>query len=185
MNLNIIQHELNRLYQYYDFYPFEGIDGLTPETFNTEIGEQTSQFLNLARLFFSELAQEANTRKDNIYNHLTDSLGTEGIFQLKQKYYNNKLADIVTNRTAINKIVEMDDRMVRKKDPIFMMPESNIARAHFFAPFKMINGRYIETKWFNLFFIWLTTVVLYVTLVLDLLRRIITYFETLKLRKKK
>lgn len=185
VNLNIIQNELNRLYQYYDFYPFEGIDGLTPETFNTEIGEQTSQFLNLARLFFSELAQEANTRKDNIYNHLTDSLGTEGIFQLKQKYYNNKLADIVTNRTAINKIVEMDDRMVRKKDPIFMMPESNIARAHFFAPFKMINGRYIETKWFNLFFIWLTTVVLYVTLVLDLLRRIITYFETIKLRKKK
>jgi hypothetical protein len=184
-NLAIIQNELNRLYRFYDFYPYEGIEDLTPERFTPEVGEQTTEFLNLAKIFFSEIAQEANSRKDNIYNNLVDSLGTDGVYRFKQKYYNNKLADIVTNRTAVNKIVEMDDRMVRKKDPIFMMPESNVGRAHFYAPYKMINGKYIETKWFNLFFIWLTTIALYLTLIMDLLRKVITYFENIKLRKER
>ncbi len=182
-NLTIVQHELNRLYRFYDFYPYEGMEDLTPEQFTNEIGEQTIEFLNLAKTFFTEMAQEANARKDNIYNNLADSLGTDRIYRFKQAYYNNKLADIVTNRTAVNKIVEMGDRLVRKKDPIFMMPESNLGRAHFYAPYKMINGRYIETKWFNIFFIWLTTLVLYLTLIMDLLRRIITYFENVKLRR--
>ncbi len=182
-NLTIIQNELNRLYRFYDFYPYEGIEDLTRERFTAEVGEQTAEFLNLAKIFYSEMAQEANNRKDNIYNRLTDSLGADGAYQFKQIYYNNKLADIVTNRTAVNKIVEMDDRLVRKKDPVFMMPESNVGRAHFYAPFKMINGRYIETKWFNLFFIWLTSIVFYLTLIMDLLRKVITYFEKIKLRK--
>lgn len=184
VNLTIIKTELNRLYRFYDFYPYEGIEDLSPGRFTQEIGEQTAEFLNLATLFFSEMAQEANNRKDNIYNNLADSLGVNGVYQFKQKYYNNKLADIVTNRTAVNKIVAKDDRLVRKKDPIFMMPESNVGRAHFYAPYKMINGRYIETKWFNLFFIWLTTLMFYLTLIMDLLRKIITYFENIKLRKK-
>ncbi len=184
-NLTILKNELNRLYRFYDFYPYEGIEDLTPDRFTPEVGEQTAEFLNLAKLFFSEIAQEANNRKDNIYNKLVDSLGANGVYQFKQKYYNNKLADFVTNRTAVNKIVEMDDRLVRKKDPVFMMPESNVGRAHFYAPYKMINGRYIETKWFNLFFIWLTTIVLYLTLIMDLLRKVITYFENIKLRKER
>ncbi len=184
-NLTIIQHELNRLYRFYDFYPYEGIENLTPERFTHEIGEQTVEFLNLAKIFFSEIAQEANNRKDNIYNNLADSLGTDGMYRFKQAYYNNKLADIVTNRTEVNKIVEMDDRLVRKMDPVFMMPESNVGRAHFYAPYKMINGRYIETKWFNIFFIWLTILVFYLTLIMDLLRRIITYFEHIKLRRER
>lgn len=185
VNLDKIRNELNRLYQFYDFYPFEGIENLTPDTFTPEVGDQILEFLNLANFFFSELAQESNSNKDEIYNHIVDSLGIEGIFQLKQRNYNNKLADIVTNRTAVTKIVEHEDRFVRKKDPVFMMPESNLGRAHFYAPFKMINGRYIETKWFNLFIIWLTSITLYLTLIMDLLRKILTYFETARLRKNK
>jgi hypothetical protein len=184
-NLNKIRNELNRLYQFYNFYPFEEIDNLTPELFTPEVGEQILEFLNLANYFFSELAQEASARKDHIYNHLVDSLGLDEMFRLKQNNYNNKMADIVTNRTAVTKIVEYEDGFIRKKDPVFMMPESNLGRAHFYAPYKMINGRYIETKWFNLFIIWLTTIVLYLTLLMDILRKIITYFETLKLRRTK
>jgi len=184
-NLNKIQTELNRLYQFYNFYPFEGIENLNSENFTPEVGDQTIEFLNLAKLFFSEAAQEANNNKDNTFNHLADSIGTDKIYQLKQKNYNNKLADIVTSRTSVTKIVEHEDRFVRKKDPIFMMPESNLGRAHFYAPYKMINGRYIETKWFNLFIIWLTIIALYLTLIMDVLRKILTYFETAKLRRNK
>ncbi|UCG26671.1 MAG: ATP-binding cassette domain-containing protein [Bacteroidales bacterium] len=182
-NLAILKNELIRFERFYNFFPFDRIDDLTVQLFHPDLVEEMHIFLDLAKSNFSDIAQEANIRKDEVYNHLVDSLGSDEIFNLKQKYYNNKLADIVTNRTGIIKIAELEDRFVRKKDPIFMMPESNLGRAHFYAPFKVINERPIETIWFNLFFIWLTTIILYFALLFDLLRKVISYFENLRLRK--
>ena len=182
-NLTILKNELIRFERFYGFFPFDRINDLAVESFHPDLVEEMHIFLDLAKNNFSDIAQEATRRKDEEYNRLVDSLGSGNFFRLKQRYYNNKLADIVTNRTGIIKIVELEDRFVRKKDPVFMMPESNAGRAHFYAPYKIINERPIETIWFNLFFIWLMTIVLYFALLFDLLRKIITYFENLRLRR--
>lgn len=182
-NLKIVQNELSRLPQLYDLPPFEHIQDLTRENFNPEIAEETNGFFYFVKMQFNELAQEANAGKDQLFERLTDSLGNDGVFKFKQQFYNKKIADIVTNRNELRKIYEVEDQLIRKKDPIFMYPESNIGRAHLFSPVKIINERNIETIWFNLFFIWLTTIVIYFALLFDILRKIITYFENIKLRK--
>ncbi len=182
-NLKIVQNELSRLPQLYDLPPFEHVQNLTCENFNPEIAEETNGFFYYVKMQFNELALEANARKDRLFERLTDSLGNDGVFKFKQQFYNKKIADIVTNRNELIKIYEDEDQLIRKKDPIFMYPESNIGRAHLFSPVKIINERNIETIWFNLFFIWLTTIVMYFALLFDILRKIITYFENIKLRK--
>ncbi len=184
-NLKIVQNELSRLPQLHDLPPFEHIQDLTRENFNPEIAEETNGFFYFVKMQFNELAQEANARKDQSFERLIDSLGHDGVFKFKQQFYNKKIADIVTNRNELRKIYEDEDQLIRKKDPIFMYPESNIGRAHLFSPVKIINERNIETIWFNLFFIWLTTIVIYFALLFDVLRKIITYFENIKLRKAK
>jgi len=41
----------------------------------------------------------------------------------------------------------------------------------------MINGRLIHTLWFNVIFIWFTTSLLYLTLYLDSLRKLVRFLQ--------
>jgi ABC-type multidrug transport system ATPase subunit len=186
-NLGIIRNELTRLSQLHDLPPFEEqTRNLTPESFNPEIADEiTSGVFYFIKMHFNELAQEANDGRDELYKRLTDSLGNEEVIKFRQNYCNDKIEEIVTNRNELRKIFEDEDQLIRKKDPIFMYPESNVGRAHFFSPVKIINERHIETIWFNLFIIWLTATVMYFTLLFDILRKVITYFESIRLRRDK
>jgi hypothetical protein len=111
-------------------------------------------------------------------------MGEDGVFRLRQDYYNDNLADLVLNKSAENKIIEGKGLLIRKKDPIFMLPESNNGNGHFYAPVKIIFGWQIDTFWFNFCVIWFMSAILYFTLLYDLIRRIIGYFERMKFRKK-
>ena len=65
-----------------------------------------------------------------------------------------------------------------------MIPESRTGRAHLYAPEKQLGNERIDTFWFNIVFIWITSLVLYVVLYFDLLRMLVTYFEGIRLRKR-
>lgn len=64
-----------------------------------------------------------------------------------------------------------------------MMPTGKWGRAHFYAPVKKLGPLSINTPLFNMLVVWLAMAFLYVTLYLDVLRRIIRYFEITRLRK--
>ena len=64
-----------------------------------------------------------------------------------------------------------------------MLPNHPWGRAHFYAPMKYFNGQYVKTLWFNLAVIWLFSLVLLITLQADLLRKLIDYFESIKLSR--
>jgi hypothetical protein len=65
-----------------------------------------------------------------------------------------------------------------------MEPISKFGRAHFYAPVKKLGGLTIDTYLFNFLFIWVTALLFYLTLVFDILRRIVTWAEKIKLLKK-
>ncbi len=186
--LEIIKNELDKLpvNPDFDLPPFEHNDYINEEGFTPELAEEINGYLYfIARTHFIDLANQAITSKENTYRELVDSLGKDAMLLLKQRYYNNKIADIVTNKNRIDKIIKTGNELVRKKDPVFMMPESNIGRAHFYAPVKIINNQMVETIWFNIIFIWLTSTILYFALLADVLRKLMNYFENIKLRRKK
>ncbi|MFA5727762.1 MAG: hypothetical protein WC886_08995, partial [Saccharofermentanaceae bacterium] len=107
-----------------------------------------------------------------------------GAFKFKQANYNENIADLVLNKSAENKIIEGKGKLIRKKDPIFMDPVSRDGRAHFYAPVKFVGSWQIDTFWFNVAVIWLMSIVLYLTLIYDVLRRIINWFDRLKYKRK-
>jgi hypothetical protein len=114
---------------------------------------------------------------------MVGEMGEQAVYKLRQDYHNEKLTDYVTNRLEITKIVDINNRLYQKRDPIFMIPEHNAGRAHFYAPFKKFNNQLYDTKWFNLIVLWLFTFLLYILLLLDIFRKVFEYFTTLKLRK--
>lgn len=180
--LKIIKNELKKLPVSFELPPFDQIDLIEKENFTPELAEEINGYLYFVRMHFIDLANQAVERKENKYQDLVDSLGKEAMVSLKQKYYNYQVADVVMNKNEIEKIIEIENELVRKKDPVFMIPESNIGRAHFYAPVKIINNQMVETIWFNIIFIWLTSTVLYFALLADVLRKLMNYFENVKLR---
>ena len=95
--------------------------------------------------------------------------------------YNETLADIVLNRFGTIKIYETDKKLIQKADPVLMRPGSRYGRAHFYAPFKMLGNTVVDTLLFNTGAIWLMTIVLFVTLYLDVLKRFIYFLESLRI----
>jgi len=183
----LIQNEISKLTDDAGFAAFPNIDKLNIKDFNLEILEQTRQYLDGIKLHFMGLSSESGYKKDFQYSRLVDSLGRDGVYEFKQSYFNQALADLVLNRTEVNKMVQIDLQLIQKKDPIFMYPDSKVGRAHFYAPVKRIGNYYIDTYWFNLVIIWLGTALLFLTLWADLLRKLVDFFESLKLvhREKK
>jgi ABC-type multidrug transport system ATPase subunit len=100
----------------------------------------------------------------------------------KDRFYNESLADLVKNVSVKDRIIEFDGRLYQQINPIFLDPKPANAldyRTHFFAPQKNLLGRMVSTFWFNALVVWLMTLILYVTLYLEALRRLINSFDGL------
>ncbi len=180
-DLLIVSNEFKKLEANQNVPPFELISKLNEDSISIEILEESLGYLMFLSLHFTELGSEAELRKDHIYDSLRIVMGAEELITFQENYYNNKLADIVTNRTGIRKIYETKKELIQKYGPIFIMPTNRWGRAQFFAPYKKLNHQIVETKWYNLVVIWMGVVMLYFTLVLDGLRKLLTYFKNLRI----
>ncbi len=106
----------------------------------------------------------------------------------RDKFHNEHLDDIVRNIYEKNKILRFNEKLVRQEEPIYLEPDdSNFIgfRSHFYAPYKYFLGHKFETFWFNIFVIWAMSLLLYIPLYYDHLRRIVEFFGDLNFNKKK
>ncbi len=93
---------------------------------------------------------------------------------LEQQHTNNSLKDLVTKRNELTKVVEINDRLIQRSDPIFQ--DATDFRAHFYAPRKVVFGKYIDTYLFNVITLWMMTVVLIIILHVNGLKRFLKLF---------
>ncbi|HEY9044686.1 MAG TPA: ATP-binding cassette domain-containing protein [Ohtaekwangia sp.] len=101
---------------------------------------------------------------------------------LKNRYYNESLADLVKNISEKERIIEYKGELIQQINPIFQDPKSVGPldyRAPFFAPVKKLFGQSISTYLFDILMIWLMTIILYVTLYFELLRKLINAFDNI------
>jgi len=151
---------------------------------NTATLEQVKKYFAELRSYYSIKHQRISDKKDQKFNDLVEDLGSrDAVYKLKDNYHNKGLADLVTNQKQLEKIIELPDRMWQRKDPIFKFPESKFGRAHLYAPVKRIGSTYIDTFYFNLLVIWLTTLLLYIALRRDWLKKLLTKFNFSMARK--
>lgn len=176
-NLKLLYNEIKNFPKYNGLYPFEYIDSLNMQSFNETTGDELLDYLTYVRLQFLGKLEEGNRLKDSIYNSLLTRLGENGVYRLKTGSYNSRLADIVQNKNDLVKYIEVDNRIIPKKDPIYVLPESDYGRAHFYAAYKRLNGQYIDTLWFNLVVLWLMSFVLYAILLVNGVAKTLEFFS--------
>lgn len=182
-NLNILRNEILVLTHRGDVPPFEFTQQLNTTSFTSEMSDELAGYLYFVRLTYNNIASKARNQRDSIYTALSDSVGSQAVQDLRRKNYNKTLADWVLNTHEVSKYLETDGRVIRKFEPIFMIPEHNWGRAHFYAPVKRFNNQYVDTIWFNLAVIWMASMLLFVTLQVNLLGNVISYFERMRLNR--
>ncbi len=110
--------------------------------------------------------------------------GIQAYTTFRNKYDNKSLSGLVLDRYAHHMVVEKDGRMIRKYQPAYMKPTSRFGRAHLYASNKQIGKLEIDTLWYNVIAIWLYSLLLYLTLRTDLLRKVVTSSERRRLTRK-
>jgi len=132
---------------------------------------------------FNSLATKAGNKKDAKFVELVNNIGKDAAFKLKEDNYNKSLAEIVLNKMQLKKIIELDGELIQKKDPVFMEATSNFGRAQFYSSEKKVLGYVFDTFWFNLSVIWLGTFMLYIALLANLLKKVLSFIESIKFRR--
>jgi len=107
------------------------------------------------------------------------------LYEAKRKaYHNESISDLAVKAFEKNKILQYRDELVIQIDPVFRDPIPNHAldiRSHFLAPRKHFMGVYFDTFWFNITIIWIMTLVLYITLYYESLKKFLELFSKIRM----
>jgi len=183
-NLKLLKNEIEKeqVRTGLDFGSFHQLD---TASFNEIILNKTQDYIEKLDTYYSMQFQKANNEKENIIRYLLNT-NPELYRNKRNAYHNESVADQVKKVFEKNKIIEYNHELIQQVDPIYKDPDIDgflNFRSHFFAPRKYFAGRYFNTFWFNLSFVWFLTVVLYFTLYFDVLKKILELPEKVKFKK--
>ncbi len=124
--------------------------------------------------------KKASSGRDEVYSNLLEQFGSkEHLFTYKQEHHNEAIEQIVLNRRELHKIIDYNQELIQLKDPIFQTPENKSGRAQLYASRKRVGNYLVDTFWFNVIIVWLTSLFFYFTLYFDVIRRGILLIEIL------
>lgn len=170
-NLELLRNEISKEVTANNKVPFKFIDKLYFETMTPQVVLAVEDYIDQLNKYLIKKYNKANSEKDKILSSLqkTDS-DKQKLILLKKNYYNENLSEFVTNSNSLDRIVEYDNHLYQKIDPVFQDPTKDFIKAHFYAPRKKVFGQFFPTFWVNVSVIWIMSILLYITL----------YFKALK-----
>jgi hypothetical protein len=183
-DLRIISNETKYLLEKYPQVTLQVSGQLNPESFDEEMYQGYTAYIEDLTSYVRRLMRALNMKITETQTTLMNETGNlDAYSKLEKNNYNKKLSDMVLDHNNLTFLVLKDDHYIRKYEPIYQIPTSPTGRAHLYAPVKRLGNAQLDTLWFNVIFIWFTTMLLYITLYFDLLRKILTFTESVRLRK--
>lgn len=168
---------------------FEKVDldkELTPETYSKLRGLALDNAIEQFRKHYQKVYNDNVTlieKKMAFYEKNGFNINDE-----KDRYHNESLSDLVKNVATKNRLLEYNGTLVQQINPIFQSPQPKSLldyRTSFFFPEKNLLGATVSTYVFNLLVIWAMTLILYVLLYFEVLRKMIESFGKVNIPKRK
>ena len=164
---------------------FPNLQRLNLRDINPEVIDSARKFIKTLNKIYIRIYNNANDSKDNLIRANEKTPADKYRFlELKRAYHNEKLTEFVENNTELIRIIEYKGRLFQKSDPIYLDPTHPFIKAHFYAPRKMIFGRYYSTFVVNVIVIWMFSLFLYLLLYFRVLKRILDFIEQLAASRK-
>jgi len=196
-NLILLRNEILNEKENIPEIPFNILNQLHPDSFTMEVADQTREYLQRLNSYYRNKFLIANKEKENIINYWLET--NPKLYRNKRNaYHNESVSDIVKKVFEKNKILEYKHRLFQQINPIYMDPNvsgllspSSLVRfiskfrirSHFFAPKKHFMGKFFDTYWFNMTFIWFLTTILYITLYYEHLKKLLNISDRIKFKK--
>ncbi len=172
-DLKLIQNEVTKELFWVPDIPFDAAS-LVPENITQELLDKLDIHLKkLDEHYAGEFARANNQRENMVLYFMEEKPGMYNM--MKDLYHNESVEEHVRKVFEKHKMVEYRHNIIQQIDPVYKdpFPKHFLSfRSHFFAPRKYFAGRYIETFWFNMGFIWFLTVLLYFMLYFEVITRI-------------
>jgi ABC-type multidrug transport system ATPase subunit len=150
----------------------------TPASMTPALNSALEAFLQAYKAHYQDRYNRTVTRREKAALDFENEGHT--LTGSKNDYYNESLADLVRNVSVKDRIIEFKGELIQQINPVFLDPKPAHAldyRAQFFAANKNLLGSTVTTFKFNLLVIWLMTLILYVTLYFEWLRKFIDLFD--------
>ncbi len=128
-----------------------------------------------------------NKERQNIQNIIKD-IGIVKYKELQSNYSNDALTQIATNKTETNKFIIDNFEIFQNDNPIYNDPKGvPFFDTHYYAPYKYIFGYKFKTYTANLITLWAISLITYIALYFDILKKVIMLFQQIwdRLRRKK
>lgn len=183
--LKLIRNEIRKeLVHTGHLFKFEKLNRLALEHLDISLLNEVESYLNDLKSYYNKMYNATSDIKDAKVSELTKSLGSvTALNDMMYNHRNQSLADAVMDKKELTKIIEVDGELIQQQDPIYM--DAAGFRAHFYAPRKVLFGKYYDTFIVNVLVLWLMTVFLAITLYFDVFRGVMNFFGKFSLGKKR
>ncbi|MBA4057612.1 MAG: ABC transporter ATP-binding protein, partial [Marivirga sp.] len=176
-SLSLLQREITNELKFIGGEKFPAVDSLVIGQIDSLLLQKTSKFLMSLRQYYSLKMKKISEQRENLIAELTNTPAKALQYEAnKTKYANKAVTDAVENISSPQRIVEYKGTLVQKIYPIYLNDHkpANLFdfSANLYQPSKHFAGVYIDTLYFNLIIIWLMTLMLFITLYLDALKRL-------------
>ncbi len=188
--LDLLRNEISDEIERVGTEKFPEVDHLITGKFDSVVYKQTKDFLSVLRRYYGIRSSNAKKEREELVASLTDTPEKLKKFEeMHLKYENSSVISMVENSNEINRIVEWEGRFIQRFYPIYFedhRPRNRFDfQANFFVPTKYFLGRVFDTFYFNLCVIWAMTILLYLTLYFDLLKKGVHALEMWRKYRKK
>jgi ABC-type multidrug transport system ATPase subunit len=174
-DLKLIKNELAKENILVPNMTFEQMNELDTGKVNDELLKQLKLHLSKLDNYYSREFVIASSQRENMILSYIEK-DPELYNRYKDEYQNESVEEHVRKVFEKNKMVEHNNGLIQQIDPIYKDPFPRNwfgFRSHFFAPRKYFMGTYFDTYWFNIGFIWFLSVIFYINLYFDLLKKLI------------
>ncbi len=162
---------------------FDKFDRLSLNTIDEPTVYAIFDYLDRLKNHYSDIYNTQSQKRERMISYLVSN--NRELYEAKRRaYHNESLDDLATKTFEKNKIVQYGDELVQQYDPVYRDPIPRHLldfRSHFLAPRKHFLGMYFDTFWFNIVVNWIMTVLLYITLYYESLKKLLDFFGKIKI----
>ena len=159
----------------------DGLDSLDLGNYSRETGAALENYLQAYQKHYLKAFNEsAKTIEKKMA--FVEKQG-RNVSDEKNLFYNESLADLVTNVAAKQRLIEYQGHIIQQFNPVFQEPsrENPINyRTAFFFPDKNLLGARVGTFVFDLMVIWSMSAMFYIALYFEVFRKLIAMFGKFK-----
>jgi len=178
--LRLLRNEISKEMLFNKKVEFTEIAMLYPGKITPQVLESTKEYIRKVNKVYIRAYNKASDDRDKIIREFQENPEDKEYFiQLKRDYYNDRLAEFVENNNEPVRIIEYRGQLIQKIDPIYLDPESDFVKAHFYAPRKKFLGKSYNTFWVNTIVIWFMSFIIYLILYFRGLRKLLEALENI------